>query len=611
MKTTFSSLLQRQDLVWSQLMRWIMRLMATWLMLMAWSTAVQATVGRVSHFPVSDGQRNFQVQYLNETSLLLRREVRNNMNELIQTQDCFALGNSCFGAMPAGAASYSITLENFDPNKYEIISETCNGVLSTVIQRQCMNGPYQVNIKLRLGTLVIRNAFVAGQMARPLGLDASASGFPRLVFADDETKYWNRFAPNGTIPAGSYKLVGLARATECKPVQMNTDELFTVPAGGTVTFTVIYRMTDCLITVKVDKSFAGSTPFSINGLAFTCVPEFSSQDSCTARAAYGTTINLSASVPAGFNPSFDNQCAGNVPRQTCSKSADRDLFFRMSIIPGAAPPPPPPTVTLSIEAGPESPVNTEIAKGATDVPLVQLRLTPRDGTARLDSLSLAASGTGRDDLDLTQLRLIHDTNANGIFDAGETVLASGRFNADNGSMSFSLGTPLVVAAVTHVLVVGDVNSSVMSASLWLGGGASLLLFGALQLPAGWGGSGGPGGAGMLLRMWRRLRLRASTRARSRSPAQARSQRMACLSVLMLSTAMLASCGGGSDPAVQTPAPAPVPVPAPPPPPLPPPPTALTYQVRVTAVRAVDATTPTTVISVSGVPISGATISVQP
>jgi hypothetical protein len=464
--------------------------------------------------------------------------------------------------MPAGAASYSITLENFDSNKYEVVSEFCNGVLSTVVQLQCINGPYVVNIKLRLGHLVIRNAFVAGQIARPLGLNASLPGFPRLVFAEDATKYWNRFAPVGTIPAGGYKLVGLARATECKPVQVNDGEVFTVPAGGTVTFTVIYRMTDCLVTVKVDKSFAGSTPFTVNGLAFTCVPEFSSQDSCTARAAYGDTINLSASVPAGFNPSFDNQCAGNVPRQTCSKSADRDHFFRMSIIPGAAPAPPPPTVTLSIEQGPESPVNTAIAKGAVDVPLAQLRLTPRDGSARLDSLSLSASGTGRDDLDLAQLRLIHDTNANGQFDAGEAVLASGAFSVDNGSMTFTLGTPLVVAAVTHVLVVADVNSTVTTASLWLGGGASLMMLGALGLPGGLGGSGSSGGSA-LMRMMRIMRAKMSLRSRMREKsnqkadqkAHVRQLRMASLGVLVLSTAMLASCGG-SDSALQATAPTP-------------------------------------------------------
>jgi hypothetical protein len=566
--------------------------------------AVEATTGRVSQISARspDGRSTFQAQYLNETQLVLRLETKNNLGETLNIFDCATLGGFCNIPNLNGVASYSYTLVGFDPRYHEIVSETCGGVVSTG-QLGCTNAAYEARVKMRLGRIVIRNAFVPEQSnSGSFGL-LQAGMTPKLTFADYTTKYFDRFGYGGYMPAGRYTLSGVDRQWDCLPVQTdaNKNEVFEVPADGTVTFTVVYRRTQCLITVDVDSSYQGVTPYSLTGLSFNCPPVSQGTAACTARANYNATFILGASVPSGFSWKVGGCGTGKPP---CNLTADQDNIFKMSIFPSAAPPPPPPTVTLSIQGGAQSPSNTEIAKGATDVPLVQLRLTPQDGSARLDSLSLAASGTGRDDLDLNQLRLVLDANANGQFDAGETVLASGSFSADNGSMTFVLGTPLVVSTTTHVLVVADVDSTVTTAGLWLGGGASLIMLGALGLPGGFGGAGGSGS--VFMRVMRRLSARRRTREKVRL-------RLASLSVLVLSTAMLASCGG-TDQAIPVNSPAPAPSLNPPPlpqPAPPPPPNVVTYQVRVTAARAVDATTPTTVISVSGLPISGATISVQP
>ena len=62
-------------------------------------------------------------------------------------------------------------------------------------------------------------------------------------------------------------------------------------------------------------------------------------------------------------------------------------------------------------------------------------------TTALDS-DLHSSGSGRDDLDLSEIRVINDLDRDGTADPGEPLLARGRATADNGSLRLTLATPL-------------------------------------------------------------------------------------------------------------------------------------------------------------------------
>lgn len=92
--------------------------------------------------------------------------------------------------------------------------------------------------------------------------------------------------------------------------------------------------------------------------------------------------------------------------------------------------------------------------------MLQIALTAGSAEAvRVDSITLAASGTGNDSTGIAQVLLVDDANGNGIYDAGETTLATGTYPADNGTLALTIAGGHVVAAGTtdYLLVVYDIN----------------------------------------------------------------------------------------------------------------------------------------------------------
>ena len=70
------------------------------------------------------------------------------------------------------------------------------------------------------------------------------------------------------------------------------------------------------------------------------------------------------------------------------------------------------------------------------------------------------SGTGNDAADLTNVKIYRDANANGLVDNSEVIVAQGKFNADNGTLTLTpTTTALAASGATQFLVVVDVNSS--------------------------------------------------------------------------------------------------------------------------------------------------------
>lgn len=522
-----------------------------------------------------------------QTNTRIVVEFYDNANALVGTRLCAAPGN-CNYIPPAGAARYAMALE-YDANREELLSETCNGVASTVPQGQCINGPLRVSMRLRWG--LVKYVFVADE--RPGKLYAPRFGsfgnVARLEFANTGSgtgsKYWEpRTFPstgNGTpTAAGDYDLVTPDLSGACKPVRTNPNDRITVREGQTTEFTVRYTGTRCRMSVQTFSTPADAGTITSNPAGLNCSAD-TSYTRCNAEFDFDSTVRLIASPASGWQTSFGRNftgCSRDVADPgVCEILADGDRGLTAQFSAATTPPPALP-VTLSAALGSATPADTAVAKGSSAVALLQFTLTPSNGPVRLRALTLQASGSGRDDLDVNDLRIHHDSNGNGSIDAGEPVLARGQLSADNGSLRLVLDTPLEFTEPVALLVAADIASTVHSAAA--AGGA----FVALALLA-------------LVR-----------------PTQRRPARLARPALLVSLALLLAACGGSDDgttPADPPVSPAPlVPSPPAPVPPAPLPPVLLTYRVQLSAIEATDTGSPAAALSVTALPLAGALISVQ-
>jgi hypothetical protein len=524
-------------------------------------------------YRVADG--NLQVRHTHQSTSYLKRESKNNAGQLLETVVCPAPIGNCFPLLPAGTATYAVSLEGFSAAREEILSETCGGVTSTVPQQFCVDGDLRMTLRLRTGAISATMSLLPvapGQI-----IDGVASTM-RMEFAEDPSRYWD--LPVGSqlaAPAGNYRVVSQDLTAPCKPTQTNPGVALNVPAGGTGTTTLSYRRTQCSFTVTIrnsDTLAAGTVVADAGPLA--CGDPNRLTNSCTGTFTAGTTVHFTGSAAPGYRVQFNNNplttfC--NYPLSApdrCDVVAVSDRSVRLEAYPGATPPPPPPPppVTLALAAGAAMPSDGTAAKGATDVPMLQLSATPAGGNALVHALTLRASGNGRDDLDLPNLRIVLDANANGRADAGETVLAQGRPTVDNGSVRLGLSTPLALTSGAELLVVADIADTVHSAAAgWAGGGLALAALG----------------------LW-------TGRARRRSVACAQ-----LVAAAVIATLLLGACGGGGDDtseAVQPPAQT-----------VPPPVVALNYRIELISVDATDDASPAQAVDVADLPIAGALITV--
>ena len=115
--------------------------------------------------------------------------------------------------------------------------------------------------------------------------------------------------------------------------------------------------------------------------------------------------------------------------------------------------------SVAASRGANAPTDRTINKGSLNNPALSFALTLPGG--QLSSITLSVSGTGNDAADLTNVKIYRDANANGLVDSSEVVVAQGKFNADNGTLTLTPTTTTALAAsgTTQFLVVVDVNSS--------------------------------------------------------------------------------------------------------------------------------------------------------
>jgi uncharacterized protein (DUF2141 family) len=291
-------------------------------------------------------------------------------------------------------------------------------------------------------------------------------------------------------------------------------------------------------TLTVSKNGTGSGTVTSNPAGINC------GSTCSANFAQGSTVTLSATPASGSSfAGWSGACSG-----TGSCTVTMDAAKSVTATFNAA-------LTITVTKPANAPSNATRGKGQSNVPMLAFTLNPSQAT-QLQSVTLQASGSGNDKLDLTAVKLIRDANANGQIDSGETPLATGTFSADDGTLTLTLSAPLALSpGLSQFLVVADIASTlaarpaVLKAQILPALPLPLLL---ILLPL------------MLLGAWRMRSLR--------------------VGLLALALALtLAACGGGGQNNT---------------------PLNKTYRIDLTALSAQGSPT------VSGLPITGATITVQ-
>jgi len=179
---------------------------------------------------------------------------------------------------------------------------------------------------------------------------------------------------------------------------------------------------------------------------------------------------------------------------------------------GSLPPAPPllPAAATNVPLG-----DMSFGNPVCDTALLRIRLTaPSAEELWVDAVTVDATGTANDALDVAEVAIAEDRNGNGMRDKSEPVLGTGTFAADNGTITFTgLDLELDAGGETNLLVLYDVAvTSVSSAPqqaafpwwlalalvplAWKGWGSGarrrLLVFALPLLLATCGGGGGSG-----------------------------------------------------------------------------------------------------------------------
>ena len=79
--------------------------------------------------------------------------------------------------------------------------------------------------------------------------------------------------------------------------------------------------------------------------------------------------------------------------------------------------------------------------------------------ATLTSLVITAAGSANDQTGISSVQVYVDTNGNGVVDAGESLLGSGAYNADNGTATITINNVVPAGTNENLLVVDNFSSS--------------------------------------------------------------------------------------------------------------------------------------------------------
>ena len=123
-----------------------------------------------------------------------------------------------------------------------------------------------------------------------------------------------------------------------------------------------------------------------------------------------------------------------------------------------------PKPTLTFALGEKNPANHNwnYTNGSQDV-MVQLKITASAQDIILSSMDLIASGSGDDQLGISAIRVLADSNSNGDIDDVDNLIAFGKFLADNGIYFASIqdGYTIKENKTVYVIVTYSMSKSIV------------------------------------------------------------------------------------------------------------------------------------------------------
>jgi hypothetical protein len=171
---------------------------------------------------------------------------------------------------------------------------------------------------------------------------------------------------------------------------------------------------------------------------------------CTSSFNQGASITLTATPAAGSSfTGWGSACTGTA---TCVVTMDAVKTVTATFT--ANPP-----ANVSSSKPSNAPADRMVIKGSSDNAALAFAFTLPGGS--LSSITLNVSGSGNDATDLSNVKLYKDSNANGLVDAGEPMLASGKFLGNDGTLTLTPASVAVLAAsgATQFVVAVDVNNT--------------------------------------------------------------------------------------------------------------------------------------------------------
>lgn len=97
--------------------------------------------------------------------------------------------------------------------------------------------------------------------------------------------------------------------------------------------------------------------------------------------------------------------------------------------------------------------------GSTNQTMFAFRVRGGSAATTVTRVRATASGTGNDATGVAQVRLVNDADRDGVADVGETVLATGSFLSNDGTVDLNLNRTLAVGTTEEWLIVYDFSAA--------------------------------------------------------------------------------------------------------------------------------------------------------
>jgi len=128
-------------------------------------------------------------------------------------------------------------------------------------------------------------------------------------------------------------------------------------------------------------------------------------------------------------------------------------------------------VPITVALGGSTPASHTVTAGSSNVPMIEFVLTPATQQT-ITGVTVQASGTGNEQADVSSVKLYVDKNGNGAVDSNDSLVASGTFAANDGSVTLAVTPGLAITAPTALLVTYSFSVTVAERL----GGAIVLAF---------------------------------------------------------------------------------------------------------------------------------------